>query len=405
MSRTGSAGTGAESHWDAIVLGGGMAGASCAWALAQHRRVLLLEREAHCGYHATGRSAALFSEYFGNRTVRALTAASRPFFEAPPVGFASVPLVAPRGVVALATQDDVDCGRIDTALAAGHHAHQPARVIGLDAALSRCPVIDPRPYRCAVWRPSVMDIDVDALHQSYLRGIRAAGGRVQTAAGVEWAEGDASGHWTVHTVAGRFHTPCLVNAAGAWADEAARQAGVATIDLVPKRRTAVIVDLPDGMPGQPALASWPMVTDLADTFYFKPEAGRLLVSPSDETPMPPCDVQPEEWDVAVAVDRLQQATTLAVHRVAHRWAGLRSFVADGSPVLGAAGNAPGFFWAAALGGYGIQIAPAVGQAVASLVLTGGLPDHFVERGLSAAALSPDRPTLAEAPCERLEALP
>lgn len=404
MSGGGSADKGAGAHWDAIVLGGGMAGASCAWALAQHRRVLLLEREAHCGYHATGRSAALFSEYFGNRTVRALTALSRPFFEAPPSGFAPVPLVAPRGVVALATQEDMDAGRIEAALADGCHAREPARVIGLEAALARCPVIDPRPYRCAVWRPSVMDIDVDALHQGYLRGIRAAGGQVQTATRVDRIVGDAPGRWAVHTAAGRFVTPCLVNAAGAWADEVARQAGVATIDLVPKRRTAVIVDLSEGMPGQAPLASWPMVTDLADTFYFKPEAGRLLVCPSDETPMPPCDVQPEEWDVAVAVDRLQQATTLSVRRVAHRWAGLRSFVADGSPVLGATKEAPGFFWAAALGGYGIQIAPAVGQALAALALTGDLPSHFIERGLSAAALSPGRQTLAESPHERAETL-
>ncbi|WCM86623.1 NAD(P)/FAD-dependent oxidoreductase [Acidovorax sp. NCPPB 3576] len=402
---SGSTGTGTDSAWDAIVLGGGMAGASCAWALARHRRVLLLEREAHCGYHATGRSAALFSEYFGNRTVRALTALSRPFFEAPPTGFAPVPLVAPRGVVALATQDDLNAGRIDSALAAGHHAREPARVIGLDAALARCPVIDPRPYRCAVWRPSVMDIDVDALHQGYLRGLRAAGGSVRTGIRLEAIARDASGHWTVQTPEGRFHTPCLINAAGAWADEVAGQAGVAAIGLVPKRRTAVIVDLPDSASYQPALASWPMVTDLADTFYFKPEAGRLLVSPSDETPMPPCDVQPEEWDVAVAVDRLQQATTLAVRRVAHRWAGLRSFVADGSPVLGAAGDAPGFVWAAALGGYGIQIAPAVGQAVAALVLEGDLPRHFIEQGLSAAALRPRRQDHADALPACAQALP
>ncbi len=374
---------------DFIVLGGGIAGAACGAALALHGRVLLLEREQHFGYHATGRSAALFSEYFGNTAVRALTAASRAFFEAPPEGFTEVPLLTPRGVIALATDDDVAQGRFDAALAGGREAAVPPREIALDEARRLCPVLAPREHVRALLRAAAMDIDADALQQAYLRQLRARGGKALAGVAVTAIRREG-GLWVVQAGDGTHAAPRLVNAGGAWADEVAAMAGVAPIGLVPKRRTAVLVDVPDEATAQRPLHEWPMVTDLADTFYFKPESGKLMVCPCDETASAPTDAQPEELDVAIAVARLEEVTTLSVRRVTHKWAGLRSFVGDEVPVLGAAPDAEGFFWAAALGGYGLQTAPAVAEAVASLVVNGELPQHLAARGLTARMLSPAR---------------
>ncbi|TKC90304.1 FAD-binding oxidoreductase [Trinickia terrae] len=369
---------------DVVVVGGGIAGAACAYFLAQRGSVALLEGEDAFGYHATGRSAALFSEYFGSRPVRLLTAASRAFFEAPPGGFADAPLLSPRGVVALATESDVQTGRFDAALAAGRDARIAAFEITLDDARAMCPILAPHGYARALARPAVADIDVDALHQGFLRGVRARGGSTMRGEAVTAIRREA-GVWHVVTAGGHaFATGRLVNAAGAWADDVAALAGAAPIGLMPKRRTAVLVDAAGDAHWRAALPTWPMVTNVADTFYFKPESGKLMVSPSDETPAPPCDAQPEELDVAIAVARLEAVTTLRVARVTHKWAGLRSVVADELPVLGEAPDAPGFFWAAALGGFGIQTAPAVGRAVAALVAGGALPDDVDETALSPA---------------------
>lgn len=371
---------------DFVVIGGGIVGAACAYWLAETGRVALLDSEDAFGYHATGRSAALFSEYFGAAPVRLLTAASHAFFDAPPDGFAAAPLLSARGIVALATADDIEHGRFDAALDANRCAGTPVVEITLDEAREKCPILAPAGYAKALSRPAVMDIDVDALHQGFLRGVRARGGRTMTGAGVRSVARDGAA-WRIEAAGGHaFSAGCVVNAAGAWADHVAALAGVAPIGLVPKRRTAVLVDVPD----DPRLRAWPAVTDLADTFYFRPESGKLMVSPSDETPAAACDAQPEELDVAIAVSRLEAVTTLQVTRIARSWAGLRSMIADDVPVLGAATGSPSFFWAAALGGYGIQTAPAVGRAVAALVAHGRLPDDLRAAGLTEAGLSPER---------------
>jgi D-arginine dehydrogenase len=236
-----------------------------------------------------------------------------------------------------------------------------------------------------MYEPAAMDIDVHALHQGFLRGLRARGGRVVTDAEVRSLR-RRDGLWTAETTAGTFAAPIVVNAAGAWADEVARLAGIGTVGLVPKRRTAFTIEPPEGV----APSGWPAVVDVAETFYFKPESGRLLVSPADETPMPPCDVQPDEIDVASAAARLEAATTLQVRRIAHKWAGLRSFVADKTPVAGFAPDAEGFFWLAGQGGYGIQTSPAMGRVAAALAAGRGLPPDIAARGVTEAALSPAR---------------
>jgi D-arginine dehydrogenase len=374
---------------DFIVLGGGIAGASCACFLSELGHVVLLEREPHFGYHASGRSAAVFSEYFGNAAVRSLTASSRSFLAAPAAELTDATLLSPRGVVALASAEDVATGRFDAELAAGAQAQMPPFEISLDEARRLCPVLAPNHYVRALCRPSVMDIDVDALHQGLLRQVRARRGTALGGVAIAAIDRRQAG-WSVRTDAGDFAAPCVVNAAGAWADEVAALAGVAPIGLLPKRRTAVLVELPAAATRQRAAADWPMVLDLAQTFYFKPESGKLLVCPFDESASVPTDAQPEELDVAIAIARLEEVTTLAVRRVTHKWAGLRSFVADETPVLGQAPDADGFFWAAALGGFGIQAAPAIGRALASLVVDARLPGDLVALGLDEAMLSPAR---------------
>ena len=341
-----------------------MAGASAAYFLASHRRVVLLEREAQPGYHATGRSAAMYSETYGNATVRALTTASKPFYFDPPKGFSDYALVTPRGSLIVGAATD------QTQLRA---VWQELRTLVPNVQwwtqaeiLQHVPVLRPELAHCGVFEPDAMDMDVHAIHQGFLRGAKAAGAQLVCGAGVQQVHHEAGG-WRVDTPAGSFVAPVLINAAGAWCDELAQLAGVVTVGLVPKRRTAFTTEAPAGCD----ISTWPLVIDARETFYFKPDAGVLLVSPANEDPVRAQDVQPEELDVAIAVDRVETATTLQIRQVRRKWAGLRSFVADKTPVVGFAPDAPGFFWLAGQGGYGIQTAPAMGELAAALVQ--GLP--------------------------------
>jgi D-arginine dehydrogenase len=233
--------------------------------------------------------------------------------------------------------------------------------------------------------PESMDLDANAIHQGFLRGLRARGGRVVTDAEVLSLE-RSGGVWRIRTPGESFAAPVVVNAAGAWADAVARLAGVAPIGLVPKRRTALTFNPPEGL----QIDGWPMVVDASEAFYFKPDAGRILLSPADETPCDPCDAQPDELDVAIAVDRLEQATDLQVRRIHSKWAGLRSFVADRTPVAGFDPAAEGFFWLAGQGGYGIQTSPTMGRIAAALASDAPMPPDLVDRGVTEAALSPGR---------------
>jgi D-arginine dehydrogenase len=368
---------------DLIVIGAGMAGAAAAAHLAAERRVVLLERESQPGYHSTGRSAALFTETYGNRAIRILTGASRDFYEAWADGFTEHPVLTPRGALmfampgqeALLAETWGDLSSLDPRV----------RLLAADEARAMVPVLRPERVVGAVLESDAMDIDVHALHQGYLRLLRRRGGRLVTEAEVR-ALSSAQHLWTVATAAGDFTAPIVVNAAGAWADVIAERAGLPPIGLAPKRRTALTIAVPAGI----ATGAWPMTLDVAETFYFKPEAGRLLVSPADETPIEPCDVQPDELDVAIAIDRLMRATTIEVTRVERKWAGLRSFVADKTTVCGFDPLAQGFFWLAGQGGYGIQTAEGMARCAVSLIGGGGLPDDIATKGLAAATLSPAR---------------
>lgn len=368
---------------DFLVVGAGIAGASAAYELGAHGRVILLEREDTPGYHTTGRSAAQYVETYGPETVRRLAKASRPFLERPPDGFAAHPLLHPRGALCIAREDQLD---MLAASLAEVRALTPA-VTRLDraAAMRMVPVLSPGHVAAAFLEPDSMDIDVHALHQGYLTGLRRRRGEVVTGAEVV-AISRRDGTWRAATRAGTFAAPVVVNAAGAWCDALAALAGVRPVGLVPKRRTVITFEPPPQVDAK----AWPLVIDVAEAFYFKPEAGRILASPADETPVAPCDAQPEELDVATAVHLVQRATTLKIARISHKWAGLRSFVADKSLVIGPDDRADGFFWLAGQGGYGIQTAPAAARAAAGLLAHGRLPADLVELGLDPADLAPDR---------------
>ena len=368
---------------DVLIIGAGMAGASAAYFLAPHARLILLERESQPGYHATGRSAALYSETYGNATVRAITTASKPFYFQPPEGFSPYPLVTPRGALIVGGEADH---------AALRQTLQDMRALVPNIQwwtqfeiLQRVPVLKPEVAVYGVYEPDAMDMDVHAIHQGFLRSARAAGAQLVCNAGVSEVSFD-SGQWCVSTSAGHFCAPILVNAAGAWCDEVAQLAGVRPVGLVPMRRTAFTCEVP----ASARIQDWPLVIDAGETFYFKPEAGLLLVSPANADPVQAQDVQPEELDVAIAVDRLEAATTLQIRQVRRKWAGLRSFVADKTPVVGFAPDAPGFFWLAGQGGYGIQTAPAMGELAAALVRDLSGPPAMAALGVRQEALAASR---------------
>jgi len=364
---------------DVIILGAGMAGASLAAELAGHRRVLLLEMEDRPGRHATGRSAAMFFESYGNPLVRALTRASRAFLEQPPGGFTDVPLLRPRGALFVA-----DAGRVGALDALAGQVGEPDSLRRIDAVEARrlCPILRPGWVAGGVLDETGHDMDVAALHQGYLRLARRAGAQLVTRVADQqlWR---ANGDWVVASSAGTFVAPVLVNATGAWADAVARQAGVRPIGLQPLRRTAVTLSLANELDSR----DWPMVVDVDEQFYFKPDAGNLLLSPADEIPSEPCDAVPDELEVAIAIDRFEAATSATVRRLVQRWAGLRSFVADRSPVAGLDPEAAGFFWLAGQGGYGIQMAPALARAAAAVLMDRPLPADLVREGVTKTALS------------------
>ena len=370
------------SQSDVIVLGAGMAGASLAAELAEKRTVTLLEIEDQPGRHATGRSAAMFIESYGNETIRALTRTSRSFLAAPPTGFAEVPLLTPRASLVIAnTESLLILDRIHA------EARYGASLLRLDSAtaLAMVPILRAEAAAGALLDPSGRDIDVAALLQAYLRVARHSGARLIMGA----AELDIrreGGLWHVQSRVGTFRAPLLVNATGAWADQVAAMVGAKAIGLKPMRRTALTVAAPVGCD----VRRWPAVIDAHESFYFKPETGQLLLSPANEDLMDPCDAMPEELDVAIAVDRFERATTMRVQRVVHRWAGLRSFVADRTPVVGFDPRVEGFFWLAAQGGYGIQAAPALARTAVALITGRALPPDIQAEGVAVKALDSAR---------------
>jgi len=372
--------------FDVVVVGGGIAGSSVAAQLSAECSVLLLEMESQPGYHSTGRSAALFILSYGNDEVRALTRASRQFFYQPPGEFCATPLVKARSV--LLTVGPGRAAELEAILANLVPEDEFSPKTAREAA-ALCPILNTAALSGAAFSDRLADIEVHELHQGYLRILKRNGGAILTDTTVTGLERDAA-RWRVRTTRETVTGSIVVNAAGAWAGEIARMAAAQDVGLRPLRRTVCLIDAPAGSHSE----AWPMVADASDQFYLKPDAGMLLISPADETPSVPTDAQAEEIDVAIAIERIEQATTLRVRRVARKWAGLRSFVPGRSPLIGFDALQPGFFWHAAFGGFGIQTAPAASRLAAALILGRPPAEDLAAAGLDSQAVSPKRLTAA-----------
>ncbi|WP_375572554.1 FAD-binding oxidoreductase [Seohaeicola saemankumensis] len=365
---------------DFAIVGAGIAGVSVAAELAEHGSVAVLEMEEQPGYHTTGRSAALFSKTYGPPAIRALSRASEQFFDAPPQGFSDHPLLSPRGVIFSAAP-----GQEAAAEAMEAELGAAAPRISLAQAVQLCPLLRHEALAAALWDDHSHAIDVNALHRGMLRRAIAGGATLRCRAKIIGATRDSSG-WRLETRGGTVRAQVVINATGAWADSFAGLCGVAPANITPKRRTAMIVAAPDGMD----LTSSRMAVGVEEDWYAKPEGGKVLISPADETPSAPCDAAPEDIDVAICVDRIERMTILKVTRIEQKWAGLRSFAPDKTPVIGFDPVVPGFFWLAGQGGYGIQTAPAAGRVAAALARQRDIPEDIVDAGLEPGRLAPDR---------------
>ncbi|WP_315807941.1 FAD-binding oxidoreductase [Pseudomonas sp. C9-3] len=368
---------------DFLIIGGGIAGASTGYFLSRHGKVAVLERESHAGYHSTGRSAALYTVAYGTPQVRALTAASRAFFDNPPEGFVEHPILTPRGEMTVDFEGNPEelQRQYQSALA----SVPEMRLLDADEACAVVPVLRREKVHGAMLDPSAADIDTDGLLQGYLRGIRRNGGSVQLdSEALEIKRIDSA--WEVRCAQQTYRAPVLVNAAGSWSDKIAELAGAAPLGLTPKRRAAFLFSPPEGVDSH----AWPVLVSLDESFYFKPDAGMLLGSPANADPVEPHDVQPEELDIALGIYQIEEHTTLSIRRPSHTWAGLRSFFADGDLVSGYDPATPGLYWVAGQGGYGIQTSAAMGEASAALIRHEALPEHLTRHGLSAEMLSPAR---------------
>ena len=366
-----------------LIIGGGIAAASTAYWLSRYGQVLLLEQESQPGYHSTGRSAALFMESYGTPQVRALTMASRAFLQAPPDGFSEYPLLTPRGAMMVAEhgQDDMLRSHWDVM----RQVTQKGRLLNMQEACDYFPVLRAEKILGGIYEPDASDMDVHSIHQGYLRGAKKNGAQLICDAQVTQIK-RSSQVWHVQAGGHTYEARVLINAAGAWADAVAEMAGVNPIGLVPKRRSALIFEPPIGL----NCAEWPMTIGIDESWYIKPDAGKLLGSPANADPVAPHDVQPEELDIAMAIDRIQTMTTLEIRRPLRTWAGLRSFVADGDLVAGFDPQVENFFWVAAQGGYGIQTSAAMGECCAALARHQELPSHATSYGLTQSMLSPHR---------------
>ncbi len=366
-------------QFDFIVIGAGIAGASVAAELSHDASVVILEMEDRAGFHSTGRSAAAYEPNYGPPPVLALTRASGTFFFSQTQGFSATPLFSKRGsLVVIPKVDD-------------HRGHDflgdqnGVESVGLAEMLKLLPILRRDYSERGFYSPDTGDLDVNAIHQGYLRQFRLHGGRLVVSARAQ--EISRVGKlWQAKTQTGQISAPVMINAAGAWGDEVARMAGVATIGLQPKRRSIGVVPIT----GYPEFMKWPFTVDAHETWYIKPQSGKLLVSPADETPVEPHDAYADDETLAGGIERFMQATTVEVTRLEHSWGGLRTFAPDGSPVVGFDPSTDGFFWLVGQGGYGIQTAPALARVAAALALRKPVPEDILAHGLLLDQIDPQR---------------
>jgi D-arginine dehydrogenase len=364
--------------YDVVVVGGGIAGMSIGYELAADRRVLVVDMERTFAYHTTGRSAAMYMATDGTVAARGLTMASLGYLRSPWDG---ADLLKQLPILFVGRIGDGEA--INDRYQSVRQSLPGAVLLDGSEAAAIQPLLRPERIELALLDPGTMEIDVHALHQGFVQGLRSRGGQTAVNERVE-AASPAVGAWTVKLTSGRtVAANVVVNAAGAWADQVAETFGAVPVGLRPLRRSAFMVAGPPGLGG-------PMVEDVHEAFYFKPDAGRLLCSPGDETPQEPRDARPDQLEIARAIELINEATTLDVRHVESSWAGLRSFVGDRSPVVGFDPSVEGFFWLAGQGGYGIMTAPAMARAGAALLQGGPLPADLREHGVTEAAISPAR---------------
>lgn len=380
----------AATPYDYAIIGAGMAGASVAYRLSlAGASVVVLEQESQPGYHSTGRSAAMFMETYGTAHTRALTRASRDFFLNPPAGFTDHPILTPRSVMYIAQAGQ------EAMLEAAYQAYldEGLEVQRLNPAqaIERVPCLVPDTLIGAILDTAASDMDVHSLHQGFLRGMREHGVQLLPDTRLEGTQ-RAQDTWTLHTSTQHtLQARTVVNAAGAWADAVAERCGVAALGIQPMRRSAFLFAPPEGMD----ISHWPTVLAVDESYYFKPDAGMLLGSPANADPVQAHDVAAEELDIATGIYRIEEATTLRIRRPSHVWAGLRSFAPDHEFVIGWDAQAPGFFWLAGQGGYGIQTAAGASELAATLLQGQALPASLTTHGVSASAVDPARFTIPE----------
>lgn len=366
---------------DVVVVGGGIAGVGVANALTPRASVTLVEQESSLAYHTSGRSAAIFVESFGSNPVWQLARASKQFFETPPPDLVDVPLLVPRGALAIGREDQLDA--LQTLSTRAETNGAPVSWLSPSESAELCPALDTAYVAAALFDDSASDIDVAATHQAFVRGFRRDEGTILTDTPVTGLE-KLSGGWRVHLGEDTLDTDIVVNASGAWGDEVAAMAGIGPLGLMPLRRTAFTV------PGSPHAAAWPLVVDAVEDFYFKPDGPQLLCSLAEENPSVPCDAKPREEDVALAIERINAATSLGIRSVHSAWTGLRTFSPDRRQVAGFDPDVEGFFWLVGQGGSGFETAPALSAVAAALILGAEVPARLSDLGFDATSISPKR---------------
>ena len=367
------------------VVGGGIAGASAAYHLLKADRsleIILVEAEDQLGYHTTGRSAALLLENDGTESTRSIVQASVDFLLNPPEGLTENVFVRPRDVMHIATFEQ--SASVDRFLEENSNGRIPTKEISKSEAKKRFPALREQGLDRVVVDEGAGDIDVHCLHQAYLNNFRKNGGQIKPSTRIDSATRNGD-HWNLETKMGDIPVDLIVNAAGAWGDQVATRAGVEPVGLQPRRRTAFTVNS-----SEPNIQKWGMIADIDLQFYCKPDGQQLLCSLAEENPSEPCDAKHDEADVALAIERINTATTLDIRSVQTAWTGLRTFAPDRSMVIGPDTNDDSFFWCVGQGGTGIMTSPGVGRLLADLFTAGKPSEHFYKTGLKQEDIFPNR---------------
>lgn len=366
--------------YDFLIIGAGISGASAGYELSVSGSTIIVEAESHPGYHSTGRSAALYTPNYGPDLVRLINKQSHAFLYSPPVGFTDHSLLSHRGMMTVALQDQ----RTEFEKKIRDRGDD-VDVITAQEVMSRAPFLRAEQVVGATYEEGVFDMDVHGLHQGYLKGFSRRGGELivdSPVVSMQWL----GNHWVVNTGSRVVQARIVVNAAGAWADEIGRMAGAKSIGLIPRRRTAALIDMPVNI----NLDKVPALDFMGCENYMKPEKNHLMISPGDESPVAAHDIQPDDLDVAILVDWVESVTQINVSKINHQWAGLRSFVGDGNPVVGFDSGNEHFFWLAGQGGYGIMMAPTLAVVTAQLVTNRCLSSNTLDAGIKESLLSPSR---------------